>query len=491
MNIKRSHISVALGLAITTVAAAGCSSSTGGDDSPTAKTRSYSGEAVTLTLGTDDSPGVPSADQISHFADQVARLSDGKITIEPQWHAEGNDHPTDWDQAVAEMVRDGGLDLALGPTWAWDVLGVRTLQPLQAPFLVDSDPLVAAIVEDEALTGRLMSGLEDAGVTGLAMWPEGLRHPFGFEGPLTSPADYSGEVIRSPKSRTTAQVFEALGARTSAKEPNAETMVGVQSEFALNPNGVAAANITFFPKVNLLYANAETYADLDEDAARVLAEAAAATREWAIEQTDDVAAGKTFCDAGGTVVDAEEADIQALKELTAPVTDRIARRPDNKAAIAEITELKEGISSVRTAEPCSSEESQESDAHTPGPAEAALNGTYRFVITEQDFLDGGWTENDAYNNAGVQTYVLKNGEFHYRLDPSEREFNSSNVGPDETDGTYEVDGRNLTLRFPAFDNEVDLLTFEVADDGDLLMTAVDVDGYTELLLTGKPWDKIE
>ncbi len=32
-----------------------------------------------------------------------------------------------------------------------------------------------------------MSGLDEAGVVGLALVPEGLRHPFGYERPLLGP----------------------------------------------------------------------------------------------------------------------------------------------------------------------------------------------------------------------------------------------------------------------------------------------------------------
>ncbi len=264
--------------------------------------------AITLTLGTDDSPGVPSADEILHFAQEVSRLSDGQVVIEPQWHAEG-DGRLDWDQAVAEMVKDGDLDMALGPTWAWDVLGVDSMQPLMSPFLVDSDQLVAAIVTDDELPTRLLAGLPDAGVEGIALWPEGLRHPFGFEAPLTSLDGFTGQVVRSGVSDTITSIFAALGAGTTSEEPDASTMAGMQSEYALSPNGTGSANITFFPKVNLLYANADAFAELDPATRDVLAEAAATTQTWAIERTDDVAAGQAFCTDGGAVVHATDDDV--------------------------------------------------------------------------------------------------------------------------------------------------------------------------------------
>ena len=162
---------------------------------------SFGGSAVALTIGTDDSPGVPNADEISHFvATGEDVCSGGLITIEPTWHADGDGH-LDWDQQVAAMVQNGKLDLALGPTWAWDVLKVKSFEPLQSPFLVDSDPLVAAIVADQDLSTQLMSGMPAAGVTGLALWPEGLRHPFGFDRPLVAADQYRGQTMRSPDIR--------------------------------------------------------------------------------------------------------------------------------------------------------------------------------------------------------------------------------------------------------------------------------------------------
>jgi TRAP-type C4-dicarboxylate transport system substrate-binding protein len=488
MNATRSYLSAALAVATATSLAAGCTSSASGEGGKPG-VEAYAGEAITLTIGTDDSPGVPSADQISHFAAEVSKLSDGKITIEPRWHAEGDGHPTDWDQAVAAMVQDGELDLALGPTWAWDVLGVTSMQPLQTPFLVDSDQLVAEVITDAAIAQRLMAGLTDAGVIGISMWPEGLRHPFGFEKPLTSPDDYAGETIRSSKSDASTQLFRALGAKTSAKEPNATTMVGIQGEFVLIPNGMAVSNITFFPKVNLLYANADTYESLDDDAQQVLANAAASTQEWAVENTDDWAAGQAFCAEGGAVVMAPDHDVSALKAATKEAADDLAAAPGNAEVIAAIEKLKAELPAPLPADKCAGETLEK---HKPGKAEARLNGTYRYTLERQEFLDAGLTESDILHNAGVQTFVLENGKVRYRLDPSEHVFNQDPAGPDETDGTYQVDGNIVTFWFPAYDNAIDRLIFEAADNGDLTMTAFDMSaGNVEFLMTAKVWEKIK
>lgn len=469
--------------------AGGCSSSSGEPVQDKRGAAPYEGKALTLTIGTDDSPGVPSADQISRFAEEVAQRTDGKITIEPRWHVEGDNH-ADWDQAVARMVQVGELDLAVGPTWAWDVLGVTSLQPLQTPFLVDSDDLVANVIGDEDLAHRLMSGLDEAGVHGLSMWPEGLRHPFGFDRPLSAPDDYEGETIRSSKSKASTMLFGALGAKTSAAEPDATTMAGIQGEFVLNPNGIGVANVTFFAKVNLLYANAETYAGLTDEQRTVLADAAAATQKWAVEQTSDLEAGRLFCGEGGTVVRAADADLAALKETTAPVAEQIADTGDNADTVAAIERLKQAAAPPVVAPTCTSASQEE---HPPGKAESRLNGTYRFTVTADEIRAAGDTEDQVTQNAGVQTYVLKDGKVEYHLDPSEHTPNQA-ASPDDAEGTYQVDGNVITFRFPVYENEVDQVLFEIEPDGDLKTTFLNstADNPTiRLLLASKPWERIK
>ncbi len=110
------------------------------------------------------------------------------------------------------MVTSGKLDMGLIPSRAWDTEGVTSLRALNAPFLIDSDELLDDVVSSDELADDLMSGLDKAGVVGLALFPEGLRHPFGLKKPLLGPDDYDGQAIRTPTSKTTAAVFAALGA---------------------------------------------------------------------------------------------------------------------------------------------------------------------------------------------------------------------------------------------------------------------------------------
>jgi TRAP-type C4-dicarboxylate transport system substrate-binding protein len=323
-------------LAVTVILAALMSLSACAAAPPTVPTEVA--DPLVLSLGTDDHPGDPASAEIQEFVKQVAALSGGTIIIEPVWHAAGD--VADWDQAIARLAIDGDLDLALVPSRAWDELGVDSLRPLNTPFLIDSDDLVEAVIGGD-LAQRLMSGLNGSGVEGMALWPEGLRHPFGYDAPLVAPADFQGARIRAATSRTVAQTFAALGAQTDDQEPNRYVHAGTESSFLLKPGGTATANITFFPKVAVLVGNDEALQKLDSGQRHVLEQAADATRDWAVlSLPDELAAASAFCDDGGSIVHARPEDVAALVVATAGVRSDIAADPGGAETIAEIEHLK-------------------------------------------------------------------------------------------------------------------------------------------------------
>ena len=208
MRLTRLHIVALLTVALAAAALSSCSEDEKGGTAGT-------GKPMTLRIGTDDEPGKPASDQIKEFARRVQRISDGDLRIEPVWHAAG-DGP-DWDQRVARMITSGELDMGLIPSRSWDTEGVTSLRALNAPFLIESDELLGEVVSGE-LADDLMSGLGKASVTGIALFPEGLRHPFGLKRPLRGPDDYEGVTIRTPTSKTTAAVFEAMGASSASTQ---------------------------------------------------------------------------------------------------------------------------------------------------------------------------------------------------------------------------------------------------------------------------------
>ena len=203
----------------------------GGDASSAEKS---GGEAtpLTLRLGTVEGQEFPYAPYVDEFVRSVEETSGGSIDVEVAWEA------VPWnpesEQTLATMVSDGEIDLALVPTRVWDELGVTTLRALQAPFLVDNLELLNAIVGSE-LADELFAGLDTLGVEGLALWPDSLRHPLGFERPLLTANDFDGAQLRVLTSDTSFRLVRALGAEPVAVDFAAGVPAGIDgAEAAFN-----------------------------------------------------------------------------------------------------------------------------------------------------------------------------------------------------------------------------------------------------------------
>jgi TRAP-type C4-dicarboxylate transport system substrate-binding protein len=370
------------------------------------------GPAVTLRLGTDDGPDTPGAQQITHFAQQVADLSDGAITVAPVWHADdGQPH---WDQYVAGMVMDGRLDLGMVPSRAWDDVGVDSLRALTAPFLVTTDTLTAAVVSDDHLVDQLTSGLPAVGVSALGLFPEGLRHPFGFHGPLRGAADYQGGVVRAGWSRTANSMFQALGATTTDDIVDTSTMIGAESSYRLSPAGEATGNVVFYPKVNVLVIDDEARSGLTDEQVAVLHEAADATQAWVLDTLPtDAKSAATFCQETGKIGSASQADLDSLVAATAG-TIQALRSDDTTATL--IDEIRAMAASDPEPEPvtgCPSDST--SDV-------SLINGSFRFSMTAAQMTAGGITgQDDIDENAGDYVMTLRDGtwemEQHYTAGP--------------------------------------------------------------------------
>ena len=100
------------------------------------------------------------------------------------------------------------------------------MRALQAPFLIDSNALADAVLADP-LAGEMLAGLDDVGLTGLALSFDSLRHPVGTTDPLLEPADFDGAVIAMLPGATQQADYEALGAEIT-HAVDAELTVGIE-----------------------------------------------------------------------------------------------------------------------------------------------------------------------------------------------------------------------------------------------------------------------
>ena len=445
---------VALTASVALSVLAGCTGATGtragGEPPPT-----------TLRIGTDDPPGRPGSDQIEEFARQVAERSDGRLLIEPVFRAAGEGNLA-WDQRVARMVMDGQLDLGMIPARAWDTEGVDTLRALHAPFLVADDEHAKAIVTDDDLADDLMRGLADVGITGLALLPEGMRHYFSFDSRPVTLAGFEGARVRSPRSETTWAVFEALGARPTDAFPDA-SMDGVESGFALAATFPEAnstvGNLVFFPKVNSLVVNSDRFAELEEDHRSTLREAALAARDTAVSTLRDHATlAAEYCEAGGTVVLADERELAAIRDAAGPVIEELRRDQDTASLMDRIAASGEATEGSGVAACSGAAAGGTVTSETITPVGGGLpDGTYRVEFTDGYLENHGLVPEMVALNRGVWTIELRAGEWSVHQ-----------VSPDVEErftGVYQVKGPDMYVRFP--EGELVHVRWSANADGDL------------------------
>lgn len=409
---------VAAAVATLALGAAAC----GGESSAGEK---FGGAAspVTLRLGTVEDEAAPYADEVEQFADAVETLSDGSIDVEFAWEASGP-FTGESERKLAAMAQGGEIDLAIVATRAWDQLDVTSMQALQAPFLVDNLGLLNEIAESD-LAAEMLAGLDDVGVTGLAMWPESLRHPVGFDGPLLTAADFRGAQLRVPISDASYRLANAIGAEPVDPEDwdaavTAGELDGAESAFVwaldLPRFGTFTANITFYPKVNTIVANTETFDSLPDKQQEVLRQAAAETLDYVIESNateHDLAL--EYCAAGGSVAITEDSDLDELAELATPVLAELSQDADTARFIDEMRALKEGTATDPATSPAACEPEVDPDVIEPDtPADVFPEGVYRVETADgvftNSFIDGVWegyTESGELDCAG--TYVVESG----------------------------------------------------------------------------------
>jgi TRAP-type C4-dicarboxylate transport system substrate-binding protein len=410
-----------------------------------------SAEPVTLRLGTDDGDDSPTAPWIEAFAERVRALSDGALVVDPVFTAVDNDgtQPPDWDQLVARKVADGGLEMGLIPARAWDVEGVLTLRPLSVPFLVESEEHLDAVVDSEIATDML-AGLESEGVTGLALFPEGMRHLFSFGMPLTSPSALAGTTIRASHSDTVWAVYEAWGA-TADDLTNAEfdvaatssgAVAGADSTFARAsglPGGLptVAGNLVTSASAQTLFVSTEVLEQLSDEQADVLRRAALDVRDEALaEPTGEAAGAAELCDRGGRLVTASESDLAALETAARPVYQQLEQDPATAALIADIRDIGSGLPApepVPTCEPSGGAASAGTDPDTEG---AFPEGTYRYEVTEPELVAAGMEPLEADNHAGIWDWTFTDGRI------VEHDVRTSDGKVTDDEGSYCVlDGR--------------------------------------------------
>ena len=398
----------------------------------------------------------------------------------------------------------GELDLGWVGTRAFTELEVTSFDALTAPFLIDSYPLLDAVLDSD-IPDRMLEDLGSLDITGLAVIGGGLRKPLAVDGPLLDPDDYAGITFRTFQSAGHATAITALGATHSGAMQGVDVATKLGEihaiENTMNWYGARDArqtpyitiNVNLWPQTMALVANPDMLAGLSDAQANSLQEAAADTAARSVELSDiDAEKVGVNCGWGGRFAEATDADLATLRQAVQPVYDELGQNAETAGYIAEIETLKASI----VAEPLDVPDGCKGGAlgvvATGEGDPNVLNGTYQLEWTEADLVAAGVPEDAVheFGMAGVFTWVFDDGA----LADEQR---------DEPDGqprlscagTYGVAGDTVQLLREA---PCPAWTFgarwELTDDG-LVFTDTLLDGepnpLLEVWLAGKPWQRID
>src|SRR3954469_19408391 len=148
LNISRNAVLV---LVAALVLAAGCGSQS--DKAGGSKNQ----KPVVLTMANGN--GDPH--ELEPFARAVERLSDGTLRLDIRNHWRGG--APSYETGAIGDVRAGKVDLAWAGSRAFHGVGVKSLDALHAPLLVNSYPLERKVLESD-LVPTMLAGLKPLGV---------------------------------------------------------------------------------------------------------------------------------------------------------------------------------------------------------------------------------------------------------------------------------------------------------------------------------------
>ena len=294
---------------------------------------------------------------------------------------------------------------------------------LQAPFLVTSPEQADRVVADP-VAQDLMAGLDEIGLVGLAMVPGGLRHPFGYAGPLLVPDDYAGHGFNVHPGDGAAAIVDALGATpdTSIDTERAVAaargdLVGIEVSLqhvqAVDLPAVLTSNVTLYTKFDVVIVRADAWAGLSraqqEEASRRGCRRGRAGR--AVSGTPRRRASDRWCQtSGASSVLATDEQKAAMEDALASVLEAATAPAEASAAADRVAELGADVpeSAGRACEGPVIEATGDLEV-TPVGDQRVLDGMWRMDVRKEDLLAAGASSAGAAIDAGVWTLDIRNG----------------------------------------------------------------------------------
>jgi TRAP-type C4-dicarboxylate transport system substrate-binding protein len=244
-------------------------------------------------------------------------------------------------------------DLGWAGTRAFGCLGVRSLDPLQTPFLLEDYAALDAVCRDD-VAGEMLEPLERIGLVGLVVLPGAQRKPFAFARRLLGPRDYEGAKLRIHESLVADSTYRALGAEAvtlSVKDmaSHPDTLIDgldLQTE-ALSGwrlRGSITFNVNLWPRTVALVAARRAYEWLDPAEREMLQAASSRTLTRALDRlVDQAQRDRDALPPEVTPIYADDDALEAIRERVKPVLEELRTHPETGRFLDRIERLAGGV----------------------------------------------------------------------------------------------------------------------------------------------------
>ena len=394
---RRVGVGVVVAGVVTTVACAGPPSRVGAKADP----------VVLRTLGVEG-VGVP-ADLVRQLV-----LDTGGAAVALRADLPALPATEDTDDAALTALRDDRVDVAVVRADALVDAGATSLAPLQLP-LIHSEPAARAVAE-RPVAGSLMATLPKAGLVGLALVPNGLRHPvsYGYV-PLRSPGDYLGGIVNARRGPGGEAIIKALGAtpdHSSGEQRAAKVSGGVlraidtSARMSGDVDGAAVitSNVTLYVQFDVVVVRRAAYTALTSSQRDSLAAAvsAAVARSWQVTDTEAQVL-RRWCDEGRQSWLASPEGVAGFARALAPVVDRARSDPSLRPLVESVAAVDSGFP---PAPGMSCHPDVGPHGFAPRGNQRVLDGVWRLELRAQALVDAGLPVDQ---NVGIWTFTVRNG----------------------------------------------------------------------------------
>jgi TRAP-type C4-dicarboxylate transport system substrate-binding protein len=288
------------------------------------------------------------------FFDRMDELSEGSIVVDVQenWTPDGGADVSP-EVALAQAVEAGDVDIAWVPVRALTALGVKGIDALQAPFLIqthDQQRSVALGVPGELIR----NALRNTGVTGLAMLPGPLQYPVASGAPMIDLTEWAGKTVavgtQGASNAAETATIEAFGAtaQVAGTSPVADVASGSVSAATADLDALVAnttatgpymtADIPLWPEMSMIIANDDLLNRLSSRQHGFLDGSVVRAQDGAMATPDEATGVAAACAIGTVFSNASPDQVAAYKTAVKPVYAALQKSAAEARLLAAIEE---------------------------------------------------------------------------------------------------------------------------------------------------------